>query len=81
MGAPACPGVPWGLAFETWMLDDLRTPLDETPGQGIPSTNEENQAPTIVDGQESKAWIPSVITLKPAIRYHFKTGQRNWPKT
>ena len=18
MGAPACPGVPWGLAFETW---------------------------------------------------------------
>jgi hypothetical protein len=24
---------------------------------------------------------PSVITLKPAIRYHFKTGQRNRPKT
>jgi hypothetical protein len=24
---------------------------------------------------------PSVITLKPAIRYHFKTGQRKWPKT
>jgi MFS transporter, ACS family, tartrate transporter len=23
----------------------------------------------------------SVITLKPAIRYHFKTGQRDWPKT
>jgi hypothetical protein len=23
----------------------------------------------------------SVITLKPAIRYQFKTGQRNWPKT
>jgi len=23
----------------------------------------------------------SVITLKPAIRYHFKTGQRKWPKT
>jgi hypothetical protein len=24
---------------------------------------------------------PSVITLKPAIHYHFKTGQRDWPKT
>jgi hypothetical protein len=24
---------------------------------------------------------PSVITSKPAIRYHFKTGQRDWPKT
>jgi hypothetical protein len=24
---------------------------------------------------------PSVITLKPAIRYHFKTGQRDRPKT
>jgi UDP-glucose 4-epimerase len=23
----------------------------------------------------------SVITLKPAIRYQFKTGQRDWPKT
>jgi hypothetical protein len=23
----------------------------------------------------------SVITLKPAIRYQFKTGQRGWPKT
>jgi integrase len=25
--------------------------------------------------------ISSVIILKPAIRYHFKTGQRDWPKT
>jgi hypothetical protein len=24
---------------------------------------------------------PSVITLKPAIRYQFKTGQWDWPKT
>jgi hypothetical protein len=24
---------------------------------------------------------PSIITLKPAIRYQFKTGQRDWPKT
>jgi hypothetical protein len=24
---------------------------------------------------------PSVITLKPAIRYQFKTGQLDWPKT
>jgi hypothetical protein len=23
----------------------------------------------------------SIITLKPAIRYQFKTGQRDWPKT
>jgi hypothetical protein len=23
----------------------------------------------------------SIITSKPAIRYHFKTGQRKWPKT
>ena len=31
----------------------------------------------------SDEWIvvSSVITLKPAIRYHFKTGQRDWPKT
>src|ERR1035437_8256513 len=25
--------------------------------------------------------VPSVITLKPAIHYQFKTGQRDWPKT
>jgi hypothetical protein len=25
--------------------------------------------------------VSSVITLKPAIRYQFKTGQRDWPKT
>jgi hypothetical protein len=25
--------------------------------------------------------IASVITLKPAIRYQFKTGQRDWPQT
>jgi len=24
---------------------------------------------------------PSVITLKPAIHYQFKTGQRDWPET
>jgi len=24
---------------------------------------------------------PSVVTLKPAIRGHFKTGQRDWPET
>jgi hypothetical protein len=29
-------------------------------------------------GQSSSA---SVITLKPAIRYQFKTGQRDWPET
>jgi len=23
----------------------------------------------------------SIITSKPAIRYQFKTGQRDWPKT
>jgi hypothetical protein len=28
-----------------------------------------------------QAAIPSVITLKPAIRYQFKTGQRDWPET
>jgi hypothetical protein len=30
---------------------------------------------------DAKALKTSVITLKPAIRYHFKTGQRDWPKT
>src|SRR5271165_6878966 len=25
--------------------------------------------------------VASVITLKPAIRYQFKTGQRDWPET
>ena len=24
---------------------------------------------------------PSVVTLKPAIRGHFKTGHRDWPET
>ena len=24
--------------------------------------------------------MASVITLKPAIRYQFKTGQRDWPE-
>ena len=24
---------------------------------------------------------PSVVTAKPAIRGHFKTGHRDWPKT
>jgi hypothetical protein len=27
------------------------------------------------------ASLSSVITLNPAIRYHFKTGQRDWPET
>jgi hypothetical protein len=30
---------------------------------------------------EIKVNNASVITLKPAIRYQFKTGQRDWPKT
>ena len=30
---------------------------------------------------ESMADHASIITLKPAIRYQFKTGQRDWPKT
>jgi hypothetical protein len=25
--------------------------------------------------------VPSVVTAKPAIRGHFKTGHRDWPKT
>ena len=25
--------------------------------------------------------LASVVTLKPAIRGHFKTGQRDWPET
>src|SRR6266851_4677370 len=29
MGAPACPGVPWGLAFETW--DPCHRSQMETP--------------------------------------------------
>jgi hypothetical protein len=35
------------------------------------------------EGPESfeKLLLASVITLKPAIRYQFKTGQLDWPKT
>jgi len=33
---------------------------------------------SVGDGRLASA---SVITSKPAIRYHFKTGQRDWPKT
>jgi len=29
----------------------------------------------------AKGDFASVITLKPAIRYQFKTGQRDWPET
>jgi hypothetical protein len=38
---------------------------------------------TVSMGRRS-VWLKltaSVITLKPAIRYQFKTGQRDWPKT
>jgi hypothetical protein len=35
----------------------------------------------LVDRERSVFSIPSVITLKPAIRYQFKTGQGDWPKT
>jgi DNA-3-methyladenine glycosylase II len=31
--------------------------------------------------QQLSLTAASVITLKPAIRYQFKTGQRDWPKT
>jgi hypothetical protein len=31
--------------------------------------------------QHRSGKVTSVITLKPAIGYHFKTGQRDWPKT
>jgi hypothetical protein len=30
---------------------------------------------------DTPTFAASVITLKPAIRYQFKTGQRDWPKT
>jgi hypothetical protein len=31
-GAPACPGVPWGLAFETWDPSNLsRRAVDQFP--------------------------------------------------
>jgi hypothetical protein len=30
---------------------------------------------------ESTPTLASVVTLKPAIRGHFKTGQRDWPET
>jgi len=30
---------------------------------------------------KARLQLASVITLKPAIRYQFKTGQRDWPKT
>jgi hypothetical protein len=47
------------------------------------------KATTVIDTVDSKAALDlgatvdstSVITLKPAIRYQFKTGQRDWPKT
>jgi hypothetical protein len=31
--------------------------------------------------KDSAGGASSVITLKPAIHYQFKTGQRDWPKT
>ena len=36
--------------------------------------------------RRSRCWLhgrmtASIITSKPAIRYQFKTGQRDWPKT
>ena len=47
------------------------------------------EAETTASDELTKLWtrilftpdVASVITLKPAIRYQFKTGQRDWPKT
>ena len=36
---------------------------------------------TVLTTQINAVYKASVITSKPAIRYHFKTGQRDWPKT
>jgi hypothetical protein len=33
----------------------------------------------LAEFDEKLAGFASVITLKPAIRYQFKTGQRDWP--
>jgi DNA invertase Pin-like site-specific DNA recombinase len=33
------------------------------------------------DGSMSSSILTSVVTAKPAIRGHFKTGHRDWPKT
>ena len=35
----------------------------------------------VISSQNERLPVASVITLKPAIRYQFKTGQRDWPKT
>ena len=34
-----------------------------------------------IEGELAQVLGASVITLKPAIRYQFKTGQRDWPET
>jgi hypothetical protein len=50
--------------------------------RGMPRERQPIAAPSEVDPKRGRRERkPSVITLKPAIRYQFKTGQRDWPKT
>ena len=52
----------------------LRTlPAAFTPGGGDGQQDSRNRR-----SQEGSDGSASVITLKPAIRYQFKTGQRDW---
>ena len=39
------------------------------------------EALSMLESEVFDVVLPSIITSKPAIRYQFKTGQRDWPKT
>jgi hypothetical protein len=76
----------WGLIWSTVILlvgclmEEIH-PLNRLHTHNV-NTRTRMRTPRtwVIRGQ----WLytkTSVITLKPAIRYQFKTGQRDWPKT
>jgi hypothetical protein len=79
-------GLTWALAAVLAFGSEVVTPQESfAAGQGAQTDNNiqadlQNQLKKFND-VEIKVNNASVITLKPAIRYQFKTGQRDWPKT
>ena len=49
--------------------------------QPITRGQHEGSLPFCADNITERFSRTSVVTLKPAIRGHFKTGQRDWPET
>jgi hypothetical protein len=55
--------------------------MRKTSNTAAPASNHHNVIRSLASPLIWSSTHSSVITLKPAIRYQFKTGQRDWPKT